>query len=192
MSISALIALVKRDKRLTVLVAFALGLAVMNPFLFLGWQSVGEIQADLEKEELMANIQLMNAQSQYDMDTLQSQLYDLQRDIDELSQSPRLAEEAPSADLFDILAKNAGWNAVTLVSLSSVVKPGIEKIGDNEYRKSEIDVKVEGQLSRITSFLTSMESGAYPSTRFEDISITNEEGGQNWQGALTLVVLSQP
>ncbi|MEE8471057.1 MAG: hypothetical protein V3S51_06990 [Dehalococcoidia bacterium] len=188
---SALIALAKRDIQLTVLAVVALGLVLMNPFLYLGWQSVDGLQVELEKEEMMANIQLMNAQSEYDADALQSRLYDLQRDIEELSGIVRLPEEAPSADLYDVLAKTAGWNGVTLVSLSSVSRPGTETIGDNEYRKSQIDVRVAGALSNIRSFMTSMEEGAYASLEFEGVSLTLPEDSLDWEGALTLAILSR-
>jgi len=192
MTISSLLTLARRNVGLTALVAAALFLVALNPFFYFGWQSAGDLQAELEKEEMVATVQLMQAQEKYGVASLQTELDGLERDIDNLAKSNRFPEEVPGADLYAAMASVAGWNGVTLVSLSSVTSPGTETIGENAYNKAEINMSVAGVLSNIRSFLTSMEEGAYPSLRFQDVNLTKPEGGQNWEGDLTVVVLSQP
>lgn len=192
MTISSLLTLARRNVGLTALVAAALFLVALNPFFYFGWQSAGDLQAELEKEEMVATVQLMQAQEKYGVASLQAELDGLERDIDDLAKSNRFPEEVPGADLYAAMANVAGWNGVTLVSLSSVISPGTEAIGENAYNKAEINMSVAGVLSNIRSFLTSMEEGSYPSLRFQDVNLTKSESGQNWEGDLTVVVLSQP
>ena len=187
---SRVIELARRNVALTALMVVALSLLILNPFFYMGWQSANDRQAELEKEEMMANLQLMSAQANYDLNALRGERDELLAEIAVLSESTMIPEEFSSADVYETMAKEAKYR-VTLVSLSSVNEPSYETIGENTYEKYEINVIVAGSLTNIVAFLNAMETEEnYPSLRFQDLSVSKSEG-QDWEGDIKLVILCQ-
>jgi hypothetical protein len=184
------IELARRNVALTALMVFALSLLILNPFFYMGWQSANDRQAELEKEEMMANLQLMSAQANYDLNALRGERDGLLAEIAALVKSTMIPEAFSSADVYETMAQEAKYR-VTLVSLSSVNEPSYETIGENTYEKYEINVSVAGSLTNIVAFLNAMETEEkYPSLRFEDVTVSKSES-QDWEGDLKLVILCQ-
>jgi hypothetical protein len=188
---TALLAVIKQNTQLTVLVVVALGMLILNPFFYLGYQSAEQQIEDLGQDEMMAGLQLANTQSSYDVENLEQQRDDLRDEIALLSQGDVFAETVPSAQLNSTLANVAGWNGVSLLSLSSTIKPATEKIGDTTYQKTVVTVGVSGTLANLRAFLTAMEDGSTAGLRFEDVRLTATGQGSQWEGQLALSVLSQ-
>jgi Tfp pilus assembly protein PilO len=186
-----LMVMARRNLGMTVLVVAGLGLLILNPFFYMGWQSAGAQNVDLEKREMVATLQLTNARATYEVSTLRNELNALQGEMNVLAGIPSFPGEAPSADLYTAVAREAGRSGVTVTALESLEKTGSEEIGDGKYAKSEVNVSVAGSLSQVESFLANMENSEFPTLRFEDVNLTKIEGESTWEGDLKLVVLSQ-
>lgn len=176
--------LLRRNIALTVLIAVVVLFLIVNGFLYLGWQSAKDRQADLEGEEEIANLQLINAQSEYDLVSLRDEYRDLE-------DSPNFPSEVPSVELGVYLADAAAKYSVALVGVMLESEAGSEVIGGKEYPKSEIDVSVTGSLTGINSFLRYIEEGPFPGLEIENVCFTLTEE-QGWEGSFTMVILSQP
>ena len=188
---STVVTLAKRNIALTLLVVAALGLLLLNPFFYFGWQSADGRVAELEREEMMANIQLMNAQAKYDLTGLREELQQVLSDIDDLSTSAVIPVEVSFANLDVALGSAASRHGVLVAGLTCDGKVGAEDIGENTYQRFEIDITVTGSLRSINSFLESMEDSAYQSLKFDNVNLTKSEFGDMWQGEVTLVILTQ-
>lgn len=192
--ITTLILKARQNIPLSVMVVAALGLLALNPFFYLGWQSAGERQAEVEDREMIANLQLITAQSTYELSTLQAQRDDIQAGINGLTGSTAFPQEAPSTDLYTALSAVAGTSGrqVTLAAVQSSGESGSEEIGDSRYSKFVVDITLEGSLGNIQWFLDKMENSAFPTLRFDDVSLTKDEATSSWQGIVKLVILSGP
>ena len=176
--------LLRRNIALTVLIAVVVLFLVVNGFLYFGWQSAKDRQADLERDEELANLQLINAQRDYDLGSLQDELR-------ELENSPNFPSEVPSVELSVYLADAAAKYSVTLVGVMLESDAGSEVIGGMEYPRSEFDISVTGSLTGINSFLRYLEEGPFPGLEIENVCFTLTEE-QGWEGGFTMVILSQP
>ncbi len=181
----------RRNLSLTVLAALALAMIVAGVIFFMGMQSAGQALADLEQQEVTANIQLMNAQATYDLETLRQELNDLEDQIAELSVQSGFPESVSTSKLSNALANNAAWNGVTVVSLSSPSKTSTETIGSGSYDKYRVEMTVSGSLEGIQKFVTSMEGSSFPTLRFDSVTLAQSEGGAGWQGDLKLAVITE-
>ena len=192
--ITTLILKARQNIPLSVMVVAAIGLLALNPFFYMGWQSAGERQAGLADEEMIANLQLINAQTNYELSTLQAQRDDIQEGINGLTGSTAFPQEAPSTDLYTTLAAVAGTSGrqVTLSAVQSSGEAGAEEIGGSTYSRFVVDITLEGSLSNIQWFLDKMENGAFPTLRFDGVTLMKDEATSSWQGIVRLVILSGP
>jgi Tfp pilus assembly protein PilO len=187
----ALVATARNNLSLTIMIGLALVLVIVGVTFFMGWRSAGELCNQLEQQEMTANIQLMTAQSNYDVSALQQELNELQTEIAMLKLEGKFPESAPMSSLSSAIANNAGWSGITLVSLSSPSKTGTEKIAGHTYSKTQVNMTVSGTLEGIQRFMASMEGGSFPTLVFESVNLAELEGGGGWEGDLTLAVVTQ-
>ena len=191
MSTKAVMTWVQKNTAITVLAVVAIILVVLIYMFFTAGKSAAEDFDKVEDELTMAQVQLTQAQKQYDVTELKEQIEDLNSGISSAKAINKFPETIDRDQLELDLASEASRRGVTLVSLSSIVQPGTETIGGNTYSKSEINIKVEGLLNNTSLFLTSMENGDFPTLKLKNVGLTKAEEGEKWTTTFTLVVLSQ-
>jgi len=173
--------LVKRNARLAALVAVIVVLVVVAFVFYLGSQSSSDQQAKLVTQVKVAQVDLSNAQGQYDVAKLQTE-------ENSLTASPSFPGTFPSVALSSYLAGAADKFGVELVSVDPRGATGTETVGGQQYVRNETNVHVTGDYEAMNSFLSYLEQGQqgqFPSLTLEKAYFHPTEG------SFTVVILTQ-
>ena len=173
-----IIDLVKHNARLVALIAVVVILVVVTFIFYSGSQSSADQQAKLEKQETTAENNLIAAQNQYDVATLQVEEANLVG-------SPHFPTSFPSVDLTAYLAAAADKYGVQLTKLTPSGAVGKETIGGKQYTRYDTVVEVAGDSESMNSFLRYLEAGPFLSLRIENATFT-PSGGK-----FTVIILTQ-
>lgn len=142
-----------------------------------------------EQDRLLSEIEEVE-QSQASLVEPSSDAYErlaaLQAELD--AESEIIPSEIDSSDVVDIilsLAQQVGVKAIPLAT-----QPWVEEhIGGNTYLVFRLNVEIEGFFSKVTEYVTRLESGEYTTLVVENI-VVEADGEEDFAGGSTPVVAS--
>ncbi len=142
-----------------------------------------------EQDRLLSEIEEVE-QSQASLVEPSSDAYErlaaLQAELD--AESEIIPSEIDSSDVVDIilsLAQQVGVKAIPLAT-----HPWVEEhIGGNTYLVFRLNVEIEGFFSKVTEYVTRLESGEYTTLVVENI-VVEADGEEDFAGGSTPVVAS--
>ena len=159
----------RQNTTLIVLIVIVIALVVGNIFLYMNWSSAKAEQSDLEKEQRSAQMNLNVANDKFDVVKLQEQ-YD---DALALAGSPNFPPSVSPVQLSLYLADRALLK-VDLVTIA-LIPAATETMAGKSYTRYGVSVVATGSLPKVSSFLTSLEKGPFPTLRIEGVSYTQTD-----------------
>ena len=157
----------RQNTTLIVLIVIVIALLVGNIVLYMNWSSAKAEQSDLEKGKSTAQVNLNIMKAQYDVIKLQEQ-------YDELAGSPNFPTSVSPVQLSLYLAARAQALKVGLVSIT-LVPAATETIAGKPYTRYGVNVVATGSLTKVSTFLTSLEEGPFDTLRLEGVSYTQTD-----------------
>ena len=156
----------RQNTTLIVLIVIVVALLVGNIVLYMNWSSAKAEQSDLEKGRASAQVNLNIMKAQYDVIKLQEQ-------YDELAGSPNFPPSVSPVQLSLYLADRALLK-VDLVTIA-LIPAATETMAGKSYTRYGVSVVATGSLPKVSSFLTSLEKGPFPTLRIEGVSYTQTD-----------------
>ena len=172
-----IIYLIKRNQRTVILIAAAVILLVVAIVFYMGYQSVADEKAVVEKNKATTMAQLSVTAGQYDLNKLRAQ-------NDELNRSPRIPSAFPNVDMSAFLAGDADKYDVGIAGVKWNGAAGTEKLGNKNYTRYTADIVVTGTEDRVNSFLRYLEEGPFLSLKLDKV-VSTQTGA-----TFTLVLLA--
>ncbi len=190
----------------TVLIILVVVVLTGSVYFSFGYRGVEAKQPDIQDEISLALMRLNVAKEENNPEPLKQQLEELQSTINVLGQGEPLFPERPATvQIGDLIIDSVEKLHLTLLRLKPNDQAGTVTIKSdqdsegNKYSKAEYDVRVEGDLGRINSFIGEIEAADFATLTIEDVQIEfhPEEKKEEriipawWEGEFTIVTLYQ-
>lgn len=161
--------LIKRNARVVVLIAVAIVLIVVTFIFYSGAQSAADEHAKVESKLAVAQVNLTQAQDQYDVVKLREQQASL-------ISNPIFPASFPAVELSAYIAAAADRYGVTIDIVTPKSPAGTETLGGTKYYRYDTGVHVSGQYDAMNSFLRYLEEGFYKTIRIQGATFTQDAG----------------
>lgn len=200
----------KLTKLHAILILLFIGVLAVTVYFSFSYRGAEAKQPDTLDEIKLAQMRLTAAKEEKNPEPLKQELDKLQSELQSklkiLSQgAPLFPEQPATVDIGDLIIDTIEKLDLTLLKLKPndragtiTIKTDADSEG-NKYNKAEYEVRVKGDLGRITSFIGEIEAADFATLILEDIEIEfypEEEKEERtipawWEAQFTVVTLYQ-